>query len=57
MGLPGNIHLLSTKIYLLNKTDDEAIASAIGIVFILLAIVFVCPLQSRSRAASRATAP
>jgi iron(III) transport system permease protein len=41
MGLPGNIHLLSTKIYLLNKTDDEAIASSIGIVFILLAIVFV----------------
>src|SRR5579859_679829 len=41
MGLPGNIHLLSTKIYLLNKTDDEAIASSIGIVFILLAVVFV----------------
>src|SRR5579859_3912099 len=41
MGLPGNIHLLSTKIYLLNKTDDSAIASSIGIVFILLAIVFV----------------
>jgi iron(III) transport system permease protein len=41
MGLPGNIHLLSTKIYLLNKTDDEAIASSIGIVFILMAIVFV----------------
>ena len=41
MGLPGNIHLLSTKIYLLNRTDDGAIASSIGIVFILLAIVFV----------------
>src|SRR5207302_9507323 len=41
MGLPGNIHLLSTKIYLLNKTDDQAIASSIGIVFIMLAIVFV----------------
>jgi iron(III) transport system permease protein len=41
MGLPGNIHLLSTKIYLLNKTDDEAVASSIGIVFVLLAIVFV----------------
>ncbi|HEV7662178.1 MAG TPA: iron ABC transporter permease [Chloroflexota bacterium] len=41
MGLPGNIHLLSTKIYLLNKTDDAALASSIGIVFILLAIVFV----------------
>jgi iron(III) transport system permease protein len=41
MGLPGNIHLLSTKIYLLNKTDDEAIASSIGVVFILLAVVFV----------------
>jgi iron(III) transport system permease protein len=41
MGLPGNIHVLSTKIYLLNKTDDGAIASSIGIVFILLAIVFV----------------
>src|SRR5205814_3086633 len=41
MGLPGNIHLLSTKIYLLNKTDDQATASSIGIVFILLAIVFV----------------
>jgi iron(III) transport system permease protein len=41
MGLPGNINLLSTKIYLLNKSDDEATASAIGIVFILLAILFV----------------
>ena len=41
MGMPGNIHLLSTKIYLLNRTDDGAIASSIGIVFILLAIVFV----------------
>jgi iron(III) transport system permease protein len=41
MGLPGNIYLLSTKIYLLNKTDDGAIASSIGIVFILLAVVFV----------------
>jgi iron(III) transport system permease protein len=41
MGLPGNISLLSTKIYLLNKTDDEATASSIGIVFILLAVVFV----------------
>jgi iron(III) transport system permease protein len=41
MGLPGNIHLLSTKIYLLNKTDDAAIASSIGIVFIVLAIGFV----------------
>jgi iron(III) transport system permease protein len=41
MGLPGNISLLSTKIYLLNKSDDEATASAIGIVFILLAILFV----------------
>src|SRR5262249_26135182 len=41
MGLPANIHLLSTKIYLLNRTDDGAIASSIGIVFILLAIFFV----------------
>ena len=41
MGLPAGIHLLSTKIYLLNQTDDQAIASSIGIVFILLAIVFV----------------
>ena len=41
MGLPGHIHLLSTKIYLLNTTDDEAIAGSIGIVFILLAVVFV----------------
>jgi iron(III) transport system permease protein len=41
MGLPGNIHVLSTKIYLLNKTDDGAIASSIGIVFIVLAIGFV----------------
>jgi len=41
MGLPANINLLSTKIYLLNKSDDEATASAIGIVFILLAILFV----------------
>ena len=47
MGLPANIHLLSTKIYLLNKTDDEATASAIGIVFILMAILFVVHLQSR----------
>src|SRR5579859_2126863 len=41
MGLPGNIYLLSTKIYLLNKTDDGAIASSIGVVFILLAVGFV----------------
>jgi iron(III) transport system permease protein len=41
MGLPGNIYLLSTKIYLLNKTDDGATASSIGIVFIVLAVVFV----------------
>jgi iron(III) transport system permease protein len=41
MGLPGNIHLLSTKIYLLNTTDDQAVASSIGIVFILLAVAFV----------------
>jgi iron(III) transport system permease protein len=41
MGLPGNIHLLSTKIYLLNRTDDEAIASSIGIMFIVMAIFFV----------------
>jgi iron(III) transport system permease protein len=41
MGLPGNISLLSTKIYLLNQADDEATASSIGIVFILLAVVFV----------------
>lgn len=41
MGLPGQIYLLSTKIYLLNKTDDGAIASSIGVVFILLAVVFV----------------
>jgi iron(III) transport system permease protein len=41
MGLPANIHVLSTKIFLLNKTDDGAIASSIGIVFIVLAIVFV----------------
>ena len=41
MGLPGNIHLLSTRIYLLNKTDDQAIASSIGVVFILVAIVAV----------------
>jgi iron(III) transport system permease protein len=41
MGLPANIHLLSTKIYLLNKTDDQAIASAIGIAFILFAVLAV----------------
>jgi iron(III) transport system permease protein len=41
MGLPGNISLLSTKVYLLNKSGDEATASAIGIVFILMAILFV----------------
>jgi iron(III) transport system permease protein len=41
MGLPGNIHVLATRIYLLNQTDDEAIASSIGVVFIVLAIVFV----------------
>src|SRR5262245_933288 len=42
MGLPANIHLLSTKIFLLNKTDDQALASAIGIVFVLVAVVAVC---------------
>jgi iron(III) transport system permease protein len=47
MGLPANINLLSTKIYLLNKSDDEATASAIGIVFILMAILFVA-LYSRA---------
>jgi iron(III) transport system permease protein len=41
LGLPGNISLLSTKIYLLNKADDEPTASAIGVVFILLAVLFV----------------
>jgi iron(III) transport system permease protein len=41
MGLPANIHLLSTRIYLLNKTDDQAIASSIGVVFILVAVVAV----------------
>jgi len=41
MGLPANIHLLSTKIFLLNRTDDQAIASAIGIAFVLFAIVAV----------------
>lgn len=41
MGLPSNIHLLSTKIFLLNKTDDQAIASAIGIAFVLFGIVAV----------------
>jgi len=41
MGLPANIHLLSTKIFLLNKTDDQAIASAIGIAFITFAILAV----------------
>ena len=41
MGLPGKINLLSTKIYLLNQADDAATASSIGIVFVLLAIVFV----------------
>jgi iron(III) transport system permease protein len=41
MGLPANISLLSTKIYLLNKADDEATAGSIGIVFILLAVLFV----------------
>jgi iron(III) transport system permease protein len=41
LGLPGQIHLLSTKIYLLNQSDDQPIASSIGVVFILLAIGFV----------------
>ena len=41
MGLPANIHLLSTKIFLLNKTDDQAIASAIGIAFVLFAVLAV----------------
>lgn len=41
MGLPGNIHVLATKIYLLNKSDDSATASAIGILFIVVALVCV----------------
>jgi iron(III) transport system permease protein len=41
MGLPGKINLLSTKIYLLNQADDASTASAIGIVFVALAILFV----------------
>jgi iron(III) transport system permease protein len=41
MGLPAGIHLLSTKIYLLSKTDDHGIASALGVVFVVLAVFFV----------------
>jgi iron(III) transport system permease protein len=41
MGLPSNIHLLSTKIFLLNRTDDQAIASSIGIAFVVFAILAV----------------
>src|SRR5215212_4723721 len=41
MGLPAGIHLLSTKIYLLSKTDDHGIASSLGVVFVLLAVFFV----------------
>jgi iron(III) transport system permease protein len=41
MGLPAGIHLLSTKIYLLSKTDDHGIASALGVVFVILAVFFV----------------
>ncbi len=41
MGLPANIHLLSTKIFLLNRTDDQAIASSIGIAFMVFAILAV----------------
>jgi iron(III) transport system permease protein len=53
MGLPGNIYLLSTKIYLLNKTDDGAIASSIGVVFILLAVVFVAMYSRLTRRIER----
>ncbi|HEX3244544.1 MAG TPA: iron ABC transporter permease, partial [Chloroflexota bacterium] len=41
MGLPAGIHLLSTKIYLLSKSDDHGIASSLGVVFVVLAIFFV----------------
>jgi iron(III) transport system permease protein len=41
MGLPAGIHLLSTKIYLLSKTDDHGIASSLGVIFVVLAIFFV----------------
>lgn len=41
MGLPAGIHLLSTKIYLLSKTDEHGVASALGVVFVVLAVFFV----------------
>ena len=41
MGLPAGIHLLSTKIYLLTTTDDHGIASALGVMFLLIAVVMV----------------
>jgi iron(III) transport system permease protein len=53
MGLPANIHLLSTKIYLLNNTDDQGVASSIGIVFILVAIAAVFLYGKLTRRAER----
>jgi iron(III) transport system permease protein len=41
MGLPANLHLLSTKIYLLTKTDDHGVASALGVMFVVIAVGFV----------------
>lgn len=41
MGLPANLHLLSTKIYLLAQSDDHGVASALGVMFVLIAVGFV----------------
>jgi iron(III) transport system permease protein len=41
LGLPGNVYVLTTKIYLLTRSDDQGPASALGIVFILIALATV----------------
>jgi iron(III) transport system permease protein len=41
MGLQKGIYVLSTKIYLLVKTDDHGLASALGVFFLLFAVGLV----------------
>lgn len=41
LGLPSGIYVLSTKIYLLTSTGDHGLASALGVIFLVLAVFFV----------------
>jgi iron(III) transport system permease protein len=49
LGLPGNIYLLSTKIYLLNQSDDQGLASALGLAFLLISVLLVWQYNRQTR--------